>query len=143
MGAIEQEGFLSPEIQSFRDRTRTRFADRVRECEEISRRATTQVFSQEIAISTVPGVTAASLCARCLSGCQAAILLAERGMGVDALALLRTAYENLFFSVALLKKRPLSRASPEKTRTSGSSKRVRCSRMFRFARPWQRRIASY
>lgn len=116
MGTIEQEGFLSPGLQSFRDRTRTRFRDRVRECEEISRRATTQVFAQEIAIPTVPGVTAASLWARCLSGCQAAILLAERGMGVEALVLLRTAYENLFFSVALLK-RPsiISRLAGEDT----------------------------
>ncbi|WP_197347328.1 DUF5677 domain-containing protein, partial [Ralstonia pseudosolanacearum] len=31
------------------------------------------------------------------------ILLAERGMGVEALALLRTAYENLFFCAALVK----------------------------------------
>jgi len=104
VGTIEHEGFLSPEIHNFRDRARTRFRDRVRECEEVSRRATTQVFSQKIPNPTLPGVTAASLWTRCLSGCQAAILLAERGMGVDALALLRTAYENLFFSAALLKK---------------------------------------
>lgn len=87
------------------------------ECEDVSRRATMQVFGQSITTPTIPRVTAASLWARCLSNCQAAILLAERGMGLDALALLRTGYENLFYCAALIK-RPtvIARLAEEDTR---------------------------
>jgi hypothetical protein len=40
---------------------------------------------------------------RCLSACQAAVLLIERGMPADAQTLVRSATEFLFFAVALLK----------------------------------------
>ncbi|ALF88333.1 MULTISPECIES: DUF5677 domain-containing protein [Ralstonia solanacearum species complex] len=103
MHDIETDGFLAPEALAFRDAVRVQFVEQIRECEDVSRRATTQVFEQHIANVTVANATAASLWARCLSASQAAILLAERGMGVEALALLRTAYENLFFCAALVK----------------------------------------
>ncbi|MFM0411232.1 DUF5677 domain-containing protein [Paraburkholderia dipogonis] len=117
MTSIETDGFLSPKIQDFRAHLRTQFRDLVSECEDVSRRATTQLFGESVTAPTIPRVMAASLWARCLSNCQAAILLAERGMGLDALALLRTGYENLFYFVALIK-RPtaIARLADEDTR---------------------------
>ncbi|TCG09230.1 hypothetical protein BZM27_06860 [Paraburkholderia steynii] len=96
MSSIETDGFLSAAAEDFRALTRARFPNLLRDCEAVSRRATTQVFEEDIVFPTVPRVTAASLWARCLSTCQGAVLSAERGMGVEALALLRTAYEYLF-----------------------------------------------
>ncbi len=87
MSTIETDGFLSLKTQGFRERVRTRFSDLVDECEEVSRRATTQVICTEgSTVTTVPNVIAASLWARYLSGCQAAIVLAERGRGRRACA---------------------------------------------------------
>ncbi|WP_430231828.1 hypothetical protein [Paraburkholderia tropica] len=97
MSGFEKEGFLSATANEFRALTRERFPDLMRECEAVSSRATVQVFKEEIVFPTVPRVTAASLWSRCLSACQGAILSAERGMGVEALALLRTAYEHLAY----------------------------------------------
>jgi hypothetical protein len=117
MSSIETDGFLSSEIQDVRTRVRNQFQGLVRECEQVSRSATMQVFGQNVITPTIPRAVAASLWARCLSSCQAAILLAERGMGLDALAQLRTGYESLFFCVALIK-RPdvIARLADEDTR---------------------------
>lgn len=101
--SVETDGFLSSEMESIRNLTRNRFEEVIRECEEVSRRATSQLFGQQLNMATLPILTAMSLWARCVSGCQAAIILAERGMGIDALAMLRTAYENLFYCAAILK----------------------------------------
>ncbi|WP_157661043.1 DUF5677 domain-containing protein [Burkholderia ubonensis] len=111
MTSIEIDGFLSPKIQDFRAHLRSQFKELVSHCEDASRRVTMQVFGLNLTAPTVPRVTAASLWTRCLSSCQAAILLAERGMGLDALALLRTGYENLFYCAALIK-RPTVIAQP-------------------------------
>ncbi|SOF00918.1 hypothetical protein SAMN05446635_8992 [Burkholderia sp. OK233] len=116
MSSIETDGFLSGAAEDFRVLTRARFANLLRDCEAVSRRATTQVFEEEIVFPTVLRITAASLWARCVSACQGAILSAERGMGVEALALLRTAYEYLFFSAALLRQPAvISRLAAEDT----------------------------
>jgi hypothetical protein len=118
MASIEVDGFLSPDIDGISTSIRSRFADIVSECEEVSRR-TMQVFGQDIGTPMLSVVTAASLWTRCIRSCQAAVLLAERGMGVDALAILQIAYENLFYCAALLK-RPavISRFSGENTNSA-------------------------
>ncbi|GAB7536954.1 DUF5677 domain-containing protein [Burkholderia sp. 3C] len=98
---IETEGFLSPELDGYIATIREDFAEEIRQCRQISGEATSQLFRSGVDARSLPQLMAASFWARCLTSCQAAIVLGERGLNVEALALLRTAYEHLFFCAAI------------------------------------------
>ncbi|MFM0239671.1 DUF5677 domain-containing protein [Paraburkholderia phytofirmans] len=98
---IESEGFLSQEMDGYIAAIREAFAEEIRQCRQISSEATSQLFRSGVDASSLPQLMAASFWTRCLSACQATILLGERGLNIEALALLRTAYEHLFFCGAI------------------------------------------
>ncbi|MEM5373258.1 DUF5677 domain-containing protein [Paraburkholderia azotifigens] len=98
---IESEGFLSPEMDGYIATIREDFAEEIRQCRQISGEATSQLFRSGVDATSLSQLMAASFWTRCLTSCQAAIVLGERGLNVEALALLRTAYEHLFFCAAI------------------------------------------
>lgn len=104
---VETRGFLSIEIDGFREFYRTEHAKVFDDCETKSDAATARFFSA--AIPEILGGEklhlglALGLWNRCLSACQAALLLAERGMIPEAQTIVRSAYEFLFFAAAAAK----------------------------------------
>ncbi|WP_321966988.1 DUF5677 domain-containing protein [Burkholderia cepacia] len=98
---IEEEGFLSRDMDGYIAAIREDFAEEIRQCRAISCEATTQLFKSGVDATSVPEVMAASFWTRCLTACQATIVLGERGLNIEGLALLRTAYEYLFFCAAI------------------------------------------
>ncbi|WP_157644894.1 DUF5677 domain-containing protein [Burkholderia ubonensis] len=93
-------GFLSPEIDACRERYRIEFAATLQVCEQASAEATKQLFGAKFGRLSDEHILAISLWCRCLSACQGAILLTERGMVPEAQTLVRSAYEFLFFAAA-------------------------------------------
>lgn len=102
--SLESRGFLSAEIDEFRAYCRQTHAKLFAICEAKSNDSTRRLFS-----TNIPGVfgpeklhltLALGFWNRCLSTCQAAILLCERGMVPESQVLIRSAYEFLFFAVA-------------------------------------------
>lgn len=99
-------GFLSKEIASYTERYRQDFATVFETCESRSHAATAALYNANIAHLVDPArqheLVALAFWCRCLSACQGALLLAERGMAPEAGSLLRTAVEFLFYGAALL-----------------------------------------
>jgi hypothetical protein len=103
MTKLETHGFLATEISHDIARLRNEFADVVREAEAASEAATTQLFQSTSVERPLSDHLAVSFWIRCISSCQAAILLGERGMGIEGLTMLRNAFENLFTFAAIIK----------------------------------------
>lgn len=103
---IKSRGFLSAEIDVYRSRYRRAFRKSFDACQKASDLATQRLF--EAGLTRFDGVehahvvTSIAFWMRCVSTCQATVLLLERGMVPEAQTLIRTAYEFLFFSVAVL-----------------------------------------
>jgi hypothetical protein len=101
---IKVRGFLSVEIESYRKSYRNTYADKFAICEEKSDAATQRLFNADMSVfdstAKLHVLTSIALWMRCLSTCQAGLLLLERGMVPEALTLVRTAYEFLFYAVA-------------------------------------------
>lgn len=96
--------FLSAEAEEFRAGARVRFG---RACEQFSKHST--IASEPLAALYFEGrlpaeSVAIAFWSKCVRACQAAFLLAERGMVADAQATLRGAIETLFRAVALVQK---------------------------------------
>lgn len=104
---LESRGFLSSELNSIRDHYREKHAELFAICEAKSDAATLRLFGACIPEIFGPGklhlALALGLWNRCLSACQAALLLAERGMIPEAQTLVRSAFEFLFFAAAAAK----------------------------------------
>lgn len=104
---IDSRGFLSSEIEGFRNFYKTKHARlfEVSECK--SDAVVKSLFGARIEEIFGPEKLHLSLALglwmRCVSSCQAALLLVERGMVPEAQALVRCAYEFLFFAVATAK----------------------------------------
>ncbi|MFB9122506.1 hypothetical protein E2553_38270 [Paraburkholderia dipogonis] len=101
--SIEVAGFLSPEIENYRSNFRVKYALLLADCERASAVATTRLHAVRSVARDKATPVAIALWARCITACQSSILLAERGLGLEAQILLRSALENLFLSVALVK----------------------------------------
>ncbi|KAF1035055.1 MAG: hypothetical protein GAK33_04963 [Burkholderia lata] len=99
---IAAKGFLSPEIESERHRLRSELTAIVARAETISDRVTASVFAADVSQYDEQEILALSFWLRCLGACQGGLLLAERGMAPEALTLLRSAFEFLFFGSASL-----------------------------------------
>jgi len=102
MTGIELDGFLSNEIDAYQSNVTEQFRAVVGESFAASRAAMAQLNAIRIVDAKLSTLVALSLWSRCISTCQASILLGHRGMGIDALTLLRNAFESLFHCGALL-----------------------------------------
>jgi Family of unknown function (DUF5677) len=103
MDTIDEVGFLSPQFEDWIKRHRFKHAEWFSLCERLNR------FAQRFMLSfTAPRrdrrlVVAATVFSRIVSHFQAIILLAERGMILEARAVRRAALEATFIIGALLK----------------------------------------
>ncbi|PMY41457.1 hypothetical protein C1Y35_07675 [Pseudomonas sp. GW456-L14] len=95
-------GFLSPEIDSFRDSVRRDYASAFEETAALSDQAQRMVMALPVSQEMVASLAAAVFFERSIRSCQAAFLLTERGLNQEAQVLVRTATENLFAGAALL-----------------------------------------
>lgn len=99
---IAAKGFLSPEVESNRQQLRAALAPSIAAAEAISDHVTARLFAADVSGYEAHEVLALSLWLRCLGACQGAFLLAERGMAAEALILLRSGFEFVFFGAAVL-----------------------------------------
>lgn len=97
---IYSRGFLSKEIDVYRAKYRNANSALFASCELLSNTATATLFGAELGYIEIHTLLAVAFWRRCLSTCQAALLLAERGMIPEAQILIRSASEFLFFGVA-------------------------------------------
>ncbi|PPA75401.1 hypothetical protein C4E15_14980 [Achromobacter spanius] len=95
-------GFLSSHLGSVVSFDAGRFAEPFTRCTELSDAATKELFAYAGRWEDREWA-ALGFWARCVSSCQGALLLADRGMEVESMALTRLAYEALFTSLAVLK----------------------------------------
>lgn len=104
---IENRGFLSVEIEKYRKVYKATYKNLFSVCEQKSDSVTTRLFQANL--SKFEGanephiVVAIGLWLRCVRACQASLLLLERGLVPEAQALIRSAYEFLFYAVAVLR----------------------------------------
>ncbi|WP_440217152.1 DUF5677 domain-containing protein [Chromobacterium piscinae] len=97
-------GFLSDGIENIISQIENAYRKEIKAVEVTSQEVTAWFFSHKITGGLKPSdYLAFSLWSRCMSSCQAAVLLGKRGMREEALTLLRNAFEGLCFSVALVK----------------------------------------
>ena len=101
MSTFEVDGFLSTESDDYQRYVTEHFPDILGECVAASRAAMLQLNEMRLVDPKLSTLVALSLWSRCFATCQAAILLGYRGMGIDALTLLRNAFESLFHCGAL------------------------------------------
>lgn len=104
MSTIDKQGFLSDDAVAFVGVVRAKFPDLIEKFQRLSNFATRQIFEAELIERSKSERMAVLFWSNCLSNCQAAFILAERGAGFEALVIVRTALENFFFCVALIKK---------------------------------------
>lgn len=102
--SIRVRGFLSVEIEKYRKDYREAYKDAFLACESKSDAATKRLFDADLSVfnspEKLPIVASIALWTRCVSTCQGALILLEKGMVPEAQTLIRTAYEFLFYSVA-------------------------------------------
>jgi hypothetical protein len=104
---IDTRGYLSAEIQRYREDYRKQYASAFATCEEKSDAATARLFGTDLgyirdseAIHILLGI---GFWCRSVSACQAALRLLECGMVPEGQILIRSAYEFLFFGAASAK----------------------------------------
>lgn len=101
MDGLRLEGFLSGELAKFEREVTMQFSKIIAEAHGASR-AAMKLFEMKIKNPSPSTVVALLLWPRCVASCQAAILLGQKGMGIEGLTLLRNAFESLFHFAALL-----------------------------------------
>jgi|GEM_PF-3022544 len=101
-------GYLSDESEQFRIEQRERTPGEFAQVEQTVASALVQFHSIGSGHATPGAIVALGFWLRCLETCQGVVLLTERGMAASALALLRTAYECLFYACALWRKPELA-----------------------------------
>ncbi len=97
---FEAIGYLSPEIETFRNGARTAHSAEFEMVEGTVQVALADLHAMEGG-GTEAYVVGLGYWLRCVESCQGAILLSERGMSVTAFSALRIAYESLFYACAL------------------------------------------
>src|SRR6266403_2263325 len=100
---IDDDGFLAAEIQSVRERIRTQYRPLIALCYDLN------TFGQQTKFALTPHaddgqrVIAAALLAKVMNDCQAAVVLVEFGMPLQAQTMLRSALEALFNLILVCK----------------------------------------
>ena len=106
--SFEMYGYLSAESEQFRTDQHARTAVEFAMVRSTAATAMIQLRSMSTKESEPETLVALCLWLRCMESCQGVVLLVERGMVPSAMALLRTAYECLFYAAALLRKPALA-----------------------------------
>lgn len=96
--------FLSAEAEEFRAGVQVRFGRASDQFSTLSKSASEQLAALSFDGRSPAERVAIAFWSKCVRACQAAFLLAERGMVADAQATLRGALETLFHAVALVHK---------------------------------------
>lgn len=94
-------GYLSEESERFRIEQRQKTPDEFAKTKQTVAAALAQFKSIGPGHAQVGVLAGLGFWLRCLETCQGVVLLIERGMATSAQALLRTAYECLFYACAL------------------------------------------
>jgi hypothetical protein len=99
---IKTLGFLSREIETYQAQYLAQFATAFERAATASKLATTRLFALDVAQLQGAQSHALLFWMKCVGHCQAAYLLLEKGMAVQAQTLIRSAAEDLFYACALL-----------------------------------------
>jgi hypothetical protein len=101
MGKIEQNGFLSEEIQQWVEKHRRDNTKWFSLCEEINKFSHKVMLATEVHENDLIELIAATLLVRAMSNFQGMLILAERGMKHESEVLLRSLLERTFAMVAI------------------------------------------
>ncbi len=101
MGKIEQNGFLSEEIQQWVEKHRQDNSEWFSLCEEINKFSHKVMLSTEVHENVLIELIAATLLVRAMSNFQGMLILAEKGMKHETEVLLRSLVERTFAMVAI------------------------------------------
>lgn len=100
---LNEKGFLSSSINVFRARYKRVYREAFEEVEVISDTAQALIMRAGADEALPHMIAALVLFHKTVRSCQAAVLLCERGLVVDAQILTRSAVEGIFHAVALVK----------------------------------------
>lgn len=100
---FERLGFLSSEVEQWRDEHRGRLQALFENIEQGSKTAIAEVHAAR-GTATLAYVVGTAFWLRAIEACQGAVLLSERGLATSSYAVLRTALECLFSACALWRK---------------------------------------
>ncbi|MGV6394546.1 DUF5677 domain-containing protein [Pseudomonas caspiana] len=101
--SLNERGFLSPAIEFVQAQYRREYSQAFSEVEELSDIAQTLMMAAGIRRNEIHMLTSLVFLQRAIRNCQAAIILCERGLVVEAQTLTRTALEVTFYAAALIK----------------------------------------
>lgn len=99
---LAEKGFLSAEIEIFRDVQRDKYQKSFFDAETASDSAYQIMMAAGADLSQPHMIASLTFLQRTVRSCQAAIILCERGLVVDAQTLTRSAVEALFYAGALI-----------------------------------------
>lgn len=99
---LNEKGFLSPAVELFRERVRETYQKSFMEVEILSETAQCLMMGAGADLNKPHMVASLVYLQRTVRSCQAAIILCERGLVVDAQTVTRSAVEALFHGVALI-----------------------------------------
>lgn len=101
--SLNERGFLSPAIEFVQAQYRREYSQAFSEVEELSDIAQALMMAAGIRRNEIHMLASLVFLQRAIRNCQAAIILCERGMVVEAQTLTRTALEVTFYAAALIK----------------------------------------
>ncbi|CAE6705985.1 hypothetical protein G2912_01070 [Paraburkholderia aspalathi] len=99
---IELVGILSPDIEGYRRLMRDEYKAAFEEAETLSTTAWGYFSAWRGDTTRASNAHAVVFLSKCVQACQATLLLGERGLELEAAAVLREAYEYLFVGAAIL-----------------------------------------
>lgn len=100
--ALDLKGFLSPAMGFVRDSLKVAYKNSFAAAELASDRAQRSMMQAEVSQTKIPLLASLIFLQRTIRSCQAAIILCEGGLVMDAQTLSRAALEALFHGVALI-----------------------------------------
>lgn len=103
MGSIDEDGFLSDEIERWIDKHHQEYADWFALCEDLNRFCQNTMLHLNVHTTNKQEILAAVLFIRILGAFQASILMVERGMINEARVVVRSLLEALFTLTAISK----------------------------------------
>lgn len=127
--SIDEEGFLSPEIENVRQNYRASHPDIFQYVTELSRLAQSQLPNIAGQPRTLKNFFVSAYFVRALQQCQAAILMAERGMFTEAYTMVRGGLETVFYLGASTRGtdfgREMGRDHVKRTKTTATAHMLR------------------
>jgi hypothetical protein len=102
LNSFAERGYLSPTIDDFRVTQKATYKEVFEEVEAASDIAQVTLMGACVDLNEPHMVAAIVFLQRTIRSCQAALILCERGLVVDAQTLLRSAVEAMFHGIALI-----------------------------------------